>query len=72
MTFHSRPKTASAQTLIQMTVDNEPDKIKAAKALIDLTLSNTPPCGVDGRIISPSSRGNAVLDSVMKIGRLTA
>ncbi|MFC3206832.1 hypothetical protein [Aquamicrobium soli] len=40
MTFHSRPKTASAQTLIQMTVDAEPDKIKAAKALVDLAATN--------------------------------
>lgn len=35
-----KPKTASAQTLIQMTVDKEPDKIKAANALVDLAATN--------------------------------
>lgn len=33
-------KTASPQTLIQMAVDKEPDKTKAAKALVELAANN--------------------------------
>lgn len=35
-----KAKTASPQALIQMAVDKEPDKIKAAKALVDLAATN--------------------------------